>query len=141
MPSDAVYNSYKTNVANGTINLATATLKVMLVAGYTADVVNHKFRSDVTSFEITGTGYTLGGVALGSLSVTENDTTNKGVFTAGNASWASSTITAAGAIIYNSTGTNSTSQLIAYFDFGGSKSSSNGTFQITWNGTGILTFG
>ena len=47
----------------------------------------------------------------------------------GDVSWASSTITARGALIYKSGGTN---PAIAVLDFGSNKSSSNSTFPITF---------
>ena len=51
----------------------------------------------------------------------------------------SSTITARYAVIYDSTGTSSTSALIGYVDFGADVSTTNGTFQITWDSAGIFT--
>jgi hypothetical protein len=41
-------------------------------------------------------------------------------------------------VIYKSTGTASTSKLICYLDFGSDKSTSNGTFAITFAAEGIL---
>jgi len=56
---------------------------------------------------------------------------------ADDVSWASSTITARYAVIYVDTGTTSTSALIVLINFGEDKSSSNGTFQITFDADGI----
>lgn len=51
---------------------------------------------------------------------------------AGSASWTSSTITAYGAILYDAqTGVSTTDPLIAYIDFGGAVSSTNGTFEVS----------
>lgn len=52
--------------------------------------------------------------------------------------WSSSTITAAYAALYWDSGTPATSPLIAYVDFGGDQSSSNGNFTVAWDSTGIL---
>jgi hypothetical protein len=93
---------------------------------------------DVQFYEITGTGYTAGGVTLANQAVTQDNTDNEGVYDADDAVWSSSTLTARGAVIYKDTGTPSTSPLIAWLDFTTDKSSSNGTFQIVWNSEGIV---
>jgi len=121
------------------INLASGgdTIKVALVtSSYTPDFDTHDFFNDVTN-EVSGTGYTTGGAALGSQTLTLNTTDNRLVIDGADTTWASSSITAAGAVIYKSTGVSSTSPLIAYVDFGGNKVSDGGTFQITWHANGI----
>lgn len=126
---------------NGGIDLDTDTLKVMLVTdSYTPDIDAHLDRADVTN-EVEGTGYTAGGAELGSVTVTQDDTNNRGVFDAADTTWASSSITARGAVIYKSTGTAANDLLIAYKDFGEDKTSSNGNFTITWSADGILYLG
>lgn len=123
---------------NGGIDLDTDTIKVALVtSSYTPDIDAHDNFDDITN-EVSGTGYTAGGATLGSVTVTVDNTDNEGVFDAADTSWASSTITARGAVIYKSTGTASTSKLICYVDFGSDVTSTSSTFQITWNSEGIL---
>ncbi len=56
-------------------------------------------------------------------------------------SWTNSTITARIAVIYVATGTASTSALLGYVDFGADKTTTDGTFLLTWDGDGIFTFG
>jgi hypothetical protein len=137
--ANVIYNGFKKNIANGGINLASDTIKVALVtSAYTPDQDAHEFFSSVTN-EVTGSGYTAGGATLASKTVTQDNTGNAGVFDAADVTWASSTITARAAIVYKSTGTASTSALIAYIDFGADKSSSSGDFVITWGSSGILT--
>ncbi len=136
--ADVIYNSFKKKIMDGSIDLDTDTIKVALVtSSYTPDQDAHDFFDDVTN-EVSGTGYTAGGATLANKAVTADNTDNEGVFDADDVSWPTSTITARGAVIYKSTGTASTSPLIAYIDFGADKSSSAGTFQITWNAEGIL---
>ena len=65
--------------------------------------------------------------------------TNTQSIDAADVTWATSTITARYAIIYKSTGTASTSPLIAYVDFGADVISSAGNFTITWDAAGLLT--
>jgi hypothetical protein len=139
--ANVIYDSFKQDIMNGTIDLDTDTIKVALVtSSYVAGQTTHDRFDDITN-EVTGTGYTAGGATLGSVTVTKDTTNHRGVFDAADTSWSSSTITARGAVVYKSTGTASTSPLICYFDFGSDQVSSSGTFQITWNASGILYIG
>jgi hypothetical protein len=137
--ADLIYNSFKRDIMNGSIDLDTDTIKVMLVtATYTPDQDAHTKRSDVTN-EVVGAGYVSGGSALAGVSVTADNTDNEGVFDANDLSWATSTITARGAVLYKSRGgAASADELICYVDFGSNITSTGGTFLITWNAEGIL---
>lgn len=136
--ADVIYNSFKKKIMDGSINLASDTIKVALVtSSYTPDQDAHDFFDDVTN-EVTGTGYTAGGASLTSKTVTADNTDNEGVFDADDVTWSTSTITARAAVIYKSTGTASTSPLIAYIDFGADKTSTAGDFKIQWNSEGII---
>jgi hypothetical protein len=131
-----VYNAFKARIQDGTIDLDTNTIKVMLVTSAYTPSSAHDFRNDITN-EVTGAGYTTGGLALANKTVTVVG--NSGVFDADNLTWASSTITARGAVIYKDTGNSATDNLIGYVDFVTDQSSSNGDFTIQWNAGGILT--
>lgn len=139
--SAKVYSLFLKSLANKEVTLATDTLKVMLCTStYTPDQDAHQYKSSVTN-EVTGTGYTATGVALTSVTWTYNTSTNVYTLTAANASWATSTITARYAVIYDSTpATDATRPLIAYVDFGADFTSTAATFQITWDANGIVTF-
>lgn len=137
--ADVVYNSFKRDIMNGALDLDTDTIKVMLVtSAYAPDQDNHTKRSDVTN-EVSGTGYSAGGQAIANPSVTVDNVDNEGVFDGDDVTWASSTITARGAVLYKSRGGAATAdELLCYFDFGSDKSSSNGNFTISWNSEGII---
>jgi hypothetical protein len=137
--SDVVYNAAKKYLLNGSVDLDTDTLKLMLVtSSYTPDIDAHAFRSDVTN-EVTGTGYSSGGTALANKTVIQDNTNDRAKFDADDVSWPSSTITARGAVLYKSRGgAASADELICYFDFGSDKSSSSGTFTVQFNANGIL---
>ena len=120
------------------IDLASDTIRVALVtSSYTPNQDTHTDFDDVTN-EVVGAGYVADGEALANKTVTQDDTDNEGVFDADDVVWTTSTITARGAVVYKDTGTPSTSSLIAYIDFGTDKTSTVGTFTITWNAEGIL---
>ena len=105
------------------------------VALYTSSAtLNATTDGYITANEVAnGNGYTTGGVALASKAVTENSTS--GVFDADDPQWTSATFTARGALIYNKTlGDASTNSrgAIAILDFGGDFSVSGGTFKIVF---------
>jgi hypothetical protein len=137
--ADIVFNSFKRDIMNGSINLASDTFKIMLVtSAYTPDMDAHTKRSDVTN-EVSGTGYTAGGATLGSLAVTVDNTDNEGVWDAADVSWTTATITARGAVIYKSRGgASSADELVCYLDFVTDKTSTAGTFAVQFNAEGIL---
>lgn len=136
--ASVIYNSFKRDIMNGSIDLDTDTIKVMLVTStYTADQDAHTKRSDITN-EVSGTGYTAGGATL-SVTVSVDNTDNEGVFDATDVTWSTSTITARGAVIYKSRGgASSADELVCYIDFGSDQVSSAGNFVIQWAAEGIL---
>ena len=83
-----------------------------------------------TSNEVVGTGYTAGGIALTNIDPTSSGTTAFVDFA--DATWPSATITAAGALIYNTTtdGGTGTTNAVAVISFGGDKTSTNGDFVV-----------
>lgn len=137
--ADVLFNSFKRDIMNGSIDLDTDTIKVMLVtSSYTPDQDTHTKRSDVTN-EVAGTGYSVGGAVLANKTVTVDNTDNEGVFDADDLSWSTATITARGAVLYKSRGgAASADELLCYFDFGSNITSTAGTFLITWASEGIL---
>lgn len=113
------------------------TIKVALTTNtFTPVQDTQDFFNDVTN-EVTGTGYTAGGATLGTLGSTYDTASDQARFTAANTTWTTSTITARNAVVYKSTGTATTSPLINYVAFGADVSTTAGTFQITWDATGV----
>ena len=83
-----------------------------------------------TTNEVVGTGYTAGGIALTNVDPAISGTTAFIDFA--DATFSSSTITAAGAIIYNTTtdGGTGTTNAVAVLSFSGDKTSTNGDFIV-----------
>ena len=124
-----IYNSCLNDMATGAIDFDTDSFKILLVtSSYSPNKDTNTKRSDVTN-EITGIGYTAGG-ASSAVTVT-NDTANDRIdINFADVSWSSATLTAAAAVIYKTTGTASADNLVAYLDFGGNVTSTNGTFTL-----------
>lgn len=135
-----LYGQFLQQALNKEIDWDTDTIKVALLTNsYTPDQDAHNYFDDVSSFEVTGTGYTQGGNTLANKTNTYNSATNVIVLDADDTTWSSSTITARYAVVYDATpATNATKPLIGYVDFGSDQSSSNGNFTITWDATGIV---
>jgi len=140
--ADVIYNSFKRDQMNGTIDLDTDTIKLMLVtSSYTPNQDTDSKRSDVTN-EVVGSGYTSGGVTLANKTVTQNNTNNTAVFDADDITIPTATITARAGVLYKSRGgAASADELIGYLDFGANISSTAADFLITFNVNGILTLG
>jgi hypothetical protein len=135
-----LYGQFVQAAFNKEIDFDSDTIKVALLANtYTPDQDAHNYFDDVVAHEVTGTGYTAGGNTLANKTNTYDSATNVIKLDADDTTWASSTITARYAVIYDATpATNATRPLIGYVDFGSDQSSSNGNFTITWDSTGIV---
>ena len=132
--ASGIYTILKTNLMNKLVNLATDTINIALLTSSASFTASNTLFSNISANEISGTGYTAGGQALTSLSVSTSGTT--AVWTAANSSWPSSTFTTAFAALYDISASNN---LICLFDFGGNISVSSGTFTVAWSGSGIIT--
>lgn len=119
--------------------LGSATVKALLVtSSYTFDQDAHDFLNDVTG-EVTGTGYTAGGVTLTTVALSYDSTNNRVKIDADDAAFGTVTLTGVtGMIVYVSTGTSSTSPLLSYHSFS-SQSPSGVTFTYQFHANGIVT--
>lgn len=116
------------------LNAAGTVVKCALytdAAAPTQELAN-KAAVDTLCTEVAEAGnYVAGGATLANKAVTEAARVTK--FDADDVEWASSTITARYAVLYE--GTN----ILIWVDFGENKSSENGTFKISWDAGGIFT--
>lgn len=117
------------------------TIKVSLhTSAETPNQDTDDFWNDAGS-EVTGTGYTTKGATLGSPTSTYDTTTDQVRLDGTDTSWSSSTITARLAVVYEDTaGADTTDPVHGWVDFGADVSTTNGTFQITWDSTGIINY-
>ena len=125
-----IYNSAIDDMARAAIDFDTDTFKAILVTStYTPNKDTHDKLDDVTN-EVSGTGYTAGGVAS-AVTVTKDTANDKVTIQFGAVSWASSTVTARACVYYKSRGgASSADELVAYNDFGSDVSSTGGTFSV-----------
>jgi hypothetical protein len=137
--ASGIYNRFKANLMEANCDLANGgdTIKVALLDNSHSFNADDDTWSDVSTNEISGTGYTAGGAALANQSVTEDDADDLAKFDGDDAAWTNASFTANHAVLYDDTMAND--DLICSFDFGGPQQVTSGTFTIQWNASGILT--
>lgn len=110
------------------------TFKMLLVSAVPSETEldTFDFRNDIVTEVAASGSYATGGATV-TCSVGSVDTANNRVaVTFGNpAAFTSATITAVGAWIYKSVGTAATDELVTFVDFGGTVTSTAGTFTVT----------
>jgi len=123
--SQAITVSFKQDLMSPGGNLEAQTLKCALYDN--TATLNENTTAYITANEISnsGTNYTTGGATLTNVTISTDGTT--AIFDADNVSFANATISAQAALIYNANNSNSS---IAVLDFGGVKTSTNGTFEL-----------
>lgn len=130
--TQAMATSFKVEILDGvhafgtTVARGSTTPDTFKIALYTSSAtLSAATTVYTTSGEVTGTKYTAGGNTLTNVAPTSTGTT---AFTDFNdTTWSNATITARGAMIYNSTQGN---KCVAVFDFGSDKTSTDGDFTV-----------
>ena len=117
--------SFKQELLQGIHDFDTDVFKIAL---YTSSSdLSSATTAYTTSGETSGTGYTAGGATLTNLGVTLSGTT---AYTSWDSyTWANSTITTAGALVYNASKAN---RSVAVLNFGGTYSTSAAPFTVTF---------
>jgi len=133
--SQALATSFKVQLLTATHNFGTAPVRAtsaadtFKIALYTSSAtLGAGTTAYTTSYEVTGTGYTAGGNTL-TISTTPTSSGTTAYLSFSNTTWSASTITARGALIYNSSQSNAA---VAIFDFGSDKITSSGDFTIVF---------
>lgn len=122
-------------LAKGDIDFDTLTAKVLLVSSIPSDANLDAWedRADISN-EITGTGYTAGGIAQ-AFTLDALDTINNRQpisYTDIVNGWTGATFSSVGAIIYRDTGSAATDTLMHFVDFNGTVTATAGNFSIDY---------
>ena len=121
--TQCMVTSFKAEILGGVQDLDTDVIKIALyTSAASLDATTTVY---TTSNEVVGAGYTAGGNTLASPTISTSGTTAFVDFA--DSSWVTATITARGALIYNSSKAN---RAIAVLDFGSDKTSTSGTFTV-----------
>ena len=125
--------SFKQELLVGSHNFTASTGDTFKLAMYDNNASFTAATTDYTATdEVSGTGYSAGGGTLTNVTPTTSGTTALTDFA--DLTFSSSTITARGALIYNTTagGGSGTTESVVVLDFGSDKSSSAGDFTIVF---------
>jgi hypothetical protein len=128
--TQAMCTSFKQELLEGQHDFRT-TGHTFYMALYTSSATLDATTTDYSATnEVSGTGYTAAGQQLTQVNPTTSGTTAFTDFA--DETWTTATITARGAIIYNTTtgGGTSTTDAICVLDFGGDKTSTAGDFTV-----------
>jgi len=124
--TQAMCTSFKQELLTGTHDFTNSTGDTFKIALYTSSAtLGATTTAYSSSNEVSGTGYTALGNTLTSITPTTSGTTAYCDFS--DTTWSSATVTANGALIYNSSKSN---KAVAVLAFGGDKTSTNGDFTI-----------
>ena len=123
--TQAICTVFKQDLMSPGGNLAAQSLKCALYTN--AATLSATTPAYTTSNEVSdsNTNYTTGGNTLTNVAISVDGTT--AIFDADNVTFANATISAQAALLYNANNANSA---IAVLDFGGVKTSTNGTFEL-----------
>ena len=118
------------NGSGGGTTTTTGTGNTFKIALFTSSAtMSASTTAYATTNEVSGTGYTAGGNTLTNVDPTTSGTTALTDFA--DTTWSSSSITARGALIYNSSTTaGSANRAVCALDFGADKTSTSGDFVI-----------
>jgi hypothetical protein len=128
--TQAMCTSFKEDLLQKEQDMDTDTIKIALyTSSATLDATTTAY---TTSNEVSGTGYTAGGVTLTGATIGTSSTTAYVDYD--DPEWTTASFTARGALIYNDTTAGDNS--IAVLDFGGDFTVSSGTFRIVFPAPG-----
>lgn len=127
--SQAMCTSFKVQLLSGAQNFNTGTTKVYKIALFTSSATlgasTTTYTGSTTGEVANGGGYSTGGETL-TVSQIPTSSSTTAFIDFSDVTWSSATITARGALIYNSTDDTA----VAVLDFGSDKTSTNGDFTI-----------
>ena len=138
--ADGIYNKCKSGIVNGSYILGTgATGRIpiyvaLLNNSYSPNPDSDYLGQFIGTYQIAGTNYVAGGLAVSSPNIAEDDIGDQGVLYGTNIVWDNGTFTARYAVLYGSSGAGVGSDpLICWFDFTTDKAVTAGTFTMKWN--------
>lgn len=143
--ASTVYNSFKGQIMDGTIDLDTDDIRIMLVKTSYTENPDHTFvddgsANDPASHEIVATNYVR--KALASETVTVDNTNDRAEFDAADVTWTAlggaTNDTVQGAVVYRHNAADSAAELICFIEFSSPFPTNGSDLTIQFNAEGIL---
>lgn len=126
--TQSMCTSFKQEILVATHDFTLTTGDVFKIALYTSSATLDATTTAYSATdEVAGTGYTAGGATLTNVTPTSSGTT--GYVDFDDVTWSASTLTARGALIYNSS---KSDKAVAVLDFGSDKTSTSGDFTVSF---------
>ena len=127
--SQAMATSFKVQILGGDFDFSSGTGETFKIALFTSSAtLDATTTAYATTNEVVGTNYVAGGNTL-TISANPASTGTTAFLDFADTTWSTATITARGALIYQSGGTN---PAVAVLDFGSDKTSTAGDFTIVF---------
>jgi len=130
MATTTLTNNFRRDVFNSVMDFPNDTFRFAL---YNGSGHNANTGAYTTTAEAPSSGnYTAGGVAAAGIAQDTDTSNNVSYYDWNDVTWTTSTITATDVMLYDDTVTTPTANVSIYIgDFGGSRTTSAGTFQLT----------
>jgi hypothetical protein len=133
------YGNGVLKVANQSVNWASDSIKIaLLTSSYSFDQDNHTHFGDVSTYEISGPGYTAGGLTIGTKSITYDGPTNETRFLGDDVTWTGATFSCRYAAVYDDTPATGSKWLLGLIDFGATVSVASSAFPVSFTSRKVL---
>lgn len=130
MITQTLTTSFKVELLQGVHNFGPTSPNTFYIALYSSTAsLGAATTIYTTGNEISGTGYTAGGIPLTISTTPTSGNSTVAYVSFSPAVWTSAAFTAAGALIYNYSQSN---KAVAVLNFGGNKTPTNGIFTVTF---------
>lgn len=135
--ANLIYNKFKEYCGDNTIDLDNDTFKCALLTDSHVPSAGYTLFGDLSSSEVSGTGYIAGGVVLTNVTWGES---GDGIsyFNADDIRFTNVTLTARYAVIYDDTTTTPLNALVCMYDLVSNQLVNQGTFTLQLDTRGIL---
>ena len=120
--------SFRSDIVQGEQDLSADTLYMALYTGFATLGPTTTAYDSLDPNEVTGTGYTAGGVEVTGVTINTDSVSNTVYVNFDNVSWPGANFTARGALIYNSS---KSDKSVAVLDFGSDKIFTSATNTVT----------
>lgn len=130
-----IFNQFKLHVGNDTIDLDGDVFKCALLTDSHVPSAGYERFAEVSSTEVSGSGYTAGGITL--TNVTWAIVNDASYFDSDDPLWTNATFTARYAVIYDDTTTFPADVLMFFYDFEANQLINNGSLRLRLDSRGF----
>jgi len=130
-----IFNKFKLHLGNDVIDLDGDAFKCALLTDSHVPSAGYELFAEVSSDEVSGSGYTAGGKAL--TNVTWTEAGGSATLDSDDPIWTNATFTARYAVFYDDTTTFPRDVLMFFYDLDANQIVNNGSFRLRIDSSGI----